>query len=47
MSSQNSIFVNESTVRLSIEEFEYLKQCEKELMNVKELIGELLGGEQA
>ena len=41
--SANSNFVNESTVRISVEEFEYLKSCEKELMNVKGLIGELLG----
>ena len=34
-----------STVRISVEEFEYLKKCEKELFNVKELIGELIGGE--
>ena len=46
MSSQ-PIFINESTVRISIEEFEYLKKCEAELFNVKELIGELIGGEQA
>ena len=41
--STTSTFVNESTVRISVEEFEYLKNCEKELMNVKGLIGELLG----
>ena len=33
-----------STVRISVEEFEYLKQCEKELMNVKAIIGEMIGG---
>ena len=43
--SSPSTFVNESTVRITVEEFEYLKQCEKELMNVKNLIGEMLGGE--
>ena len=43
--STTSTFVNESTVRITVEEFEYLKQCEKELMNVKTIIGEMLGGE--
>ena len=43
--NSKSLHVNESTVRISIEEFEYLKKCEAELFNVKELIGELIGGE--
>ena len=43
MNSKPSTF--NSTVRISVEEFEYLKKCEKELMNVKAIIGEMLGGE--
>ena len=43
MSSQPSNF--NSTVRISIEEFEYLKKCEKELYTIKDLIGEMIGGE--
>ena len=34
-----------STVRISVEEFEYLKKCEKELFSIKDLIGEMIGGE--
>ena len=45
MSSQKPIFKGNSTVCISIEEFEHLIACEKELMNVKELIGELLRGQ--
>ena len=32
------------TVVLSIEEFEYLMKCQKELGEIKAIIGELLGG---
>ena len=46
MSSKKPIFKeSNATVRISIEEFEYLIACEKELMNVKAIIGEMLGGE--
>ena len=44
--SSKPIFKNKGTVCISIEEFEYLMKCERELHNVKTLIGELLGGEQ-
>ena len=40
--SSESIFVNETTVRLSVEEFEYLKKCEKELFSIKDIIGGML-----
>ena len=36
-----------STVRISVEEFEYLKQCEKELFTIKDLIGEMIQGGKA
>ena len=32
------------TVVITIEEFEYLMKCQKELGEIKTLIGELLGG---
>lgn len=32
------------TVVISIEEFEYLMKCQKELTDIKAIIGELLGG---
>lgn len=40
--SSETIFVNESTVRISIEEFEYLKKCESELADIKDIIGGML-----
>ena len=42
--STQPIFKNKGTVCISIEEFEYLMKCQKELGEIKTLIGDLLGG---
>ena len=44
MATPKTILKDEATVRISIEEFEYLMQCQKELRDIKNLIGEILGG---
>ena len=44
MTSSKPTFEHNSTVVISIEEFEYLMKCQKELGEIKTLIGELLGG---
>ena len=45
MSSQTTIF-NETTVEIPVDEYEYLKACERELAQTKKAIGEILGGKQ-
>ena len=44
MSSKTTFNKSNATVCISIEEFEYLMKCQKELGEIKTLIGELLGG---
>ena len=45
-STPTSTFEHNATVRVSLEEFEYLKKCEKELYDIKDIINEMLGGKQ-
>lgn len=44
MNSTKPIFKDKSTVCIDIKEFEYLIQCEKELHDIKAIIGEMRGG---
>ena len=39
MSSETTF---KDTVRISVEEFQYLKKCETELMDIKDIIGGML-----
>jgi len=44
--SSEPIFKNNSTVCIDISEFEYLMKCQKELKEIKAIIGEMIEGGQ-
>ena len=46
MNQPQPTFEHNATVHISIDEFEYLKRCERELFDIKDIINEMLGGKQ-